>query len=107
MDIKIGRKRSMELVEQPAKLRSQPKVQPELVLGWIALVLLGLNMGGCNILPKADLPEVEAESARQEFRVKGPREIEYEKLLAEKEAQQHEIERLQKLLAEKEAHIRS
>ncbi len=107
MDIKIGRKRSMELVEQPAKLHRQPKVQPEQVLGWIALVLLGLNMGGCNILPKSDLPEVEAESARPESGVKGPREIEYEKLLAEKEAQQHEIERLQKLLAEKEAHIRS
>ena len=50
----------MELVEQPAKLHRQPKVQPEQVLGWIALVLLGLNMGGCNILPKSDLPEVES-----------------------------------------------
>lgn len=107
MDIKIGRKRSMELVGQHGKLHRQPKVQPDQVLCWIALVLLGLNIGGCNILPKADLPEVEAESARPESRVKGPREIEYEKLLAEKEAQQHEIERLQKLLAEKEAHIRS
>jgi uncharacterized protein YgiM (DUF1202 family) len=106
MDIKIGRKRGMELVQQPARLH-RPKVQPEQVLGWIALVLLGLNMGGCNILPKADLPEVEAQSAPPESSVKGPREIEYEKLLAEKEAQQHEIERLQKLLAEKEAHIRS
>ena len=107
MDIKIGRKRSMELVEQPFQLHRQPKVQPEQVLGWAVMVLLGLNMGGCNILPKADLPEVKAESAPPESRVKGPREIEYEKLLAEKEAQRHEIERLQKLLAEKEAHIRS
>jgi hypothetical protein len=97
----------MELVEQPPKLHRQPKVQPEQVLGWVALVLLGLNMGGCNILPKAHLPEVESEGALPEPSVKGPREIEYEKLLAEKEAQQHEIERLQKLLAEKEAHIRS
>jgi hypothetical protein len=107
MDIKIGRKRSMELVEQPSKLHRQSRVQPGQVLGWVALVLLGLNMAGCNILPKADLPEVEAEIAQPESRVKGPREIEYEKLLAEKEAQQHEIERLQKLLAEKEAHIRN
>lgn len=96
----------MELVQQPARLHRQ-KIQPEQVLGWIALVLLGLNMGGCNILPKADLSEVEAQSAPPESSVKGPREIEYEKLLAEKEAQQHEIERLLKLLAEKEAHIRS
>ena len=96
----------MERVEQPSRLHRQ-KVQPGQVLGWVALVLLGLNMGGCNILPKADLSEVEAEIARPESPVKGQREIEYEKLLAEKEAQQHEIERLQKLLAEKEAYIRS
>src|SRR5687768_16948246 len=91
-----GDNEAMELVEQPVKLRRQPKVQPEQLLGWVVLVLLALNMGGCSILPKADLPEVEAEGASPEPRVKGPREIEYEKLLAEKEAQQHEIERLQK-----------
>lgn len=94
-------------LKQSIKLYRTPKIRPEQMLGRLVLVLLGLNMMGCNILPKAHQLEAEAEDTLSESRTEGQREIEYAKLLTEKEAQQHEIERLQKLLAEKDTYIRS
>ncbi|SEK40392.1 SH3 domain-containing protein [Nitrosovibrio tenuis] len=77
--------------------------------GRVIVALLGLSMAGCNILPKeqSPAPEPEISVAILESRVKEQYEIERGKLLAEKEAQQQEIERLQKLLAEKDTYIRS
>lgn len=71
------------------------------------MALLGLSITGCNVLMKLKPPEPEIQVAVPEPCAKEQCEAEREKLLAEKEAQQQEIERLQKLLAEKDAFIRS
>lgn len=94
-------------LKQSNKLYSSSRVQREQMLGRLFLVLLGLNMMGCNVLPKTHQLEAETEGLLSGSHSKGQFEIEYAKLLTEKETQQHEIERLQKLLAEKEAYIRS
>ena len=70
------------------------------------MALLGLNITACSILLKSPSPEIPA--TLLDFCVEELQEIErLQKLLAEKEVQQHEIERLQKLLAENEVQIRS
>lgn len=88
---------------------------PERMAGWAIFMLLGLNMSACTTLPpdRYKAPTMAAvatdtlDDSRMSSRMNEQHEIEYGKLLAEKQAQQHEIERLQKLLAEKEAYIRS
>lgn len=86
-----------------------PQIGARRVLGWIILLVLGLNMIGCSILLKTqpEPPPV----APPESGLKEHQEIErMQKLLmekeAEKEVQQQEIERLQKIVAEKEAQLR-
>ncbi len=69
--------------------------------------LLGLSITGCNALMKLKFPGSETRTAVLEPCAKEQCEAEREKLLAEKEAQQQEIERLQKSLAEKDVLIRS
>src|SRR5688500_6774764 len=88
---------------------------PERMAGWAIFMLLGLNMSACTTLPpdRYKTPTMAAvathtlDDSRISSRMNEQHESEYGKLLAEKQAQQHEIERLQKLLAEKEAYIRS
>lgn len=79
---------------------------PAQTIGSVILLFLGLNMMGCNMLP-GHQQKIETAERPADSNVKQSLEIEYRNLLAEKRAQQQEIERLQKLLAEKEAHIRS
>jgi Bacterial SH3 domain len=69
-----------------------------------ALGLFCLSLAGCNSLPKVPLPETGIQQVEQ--RLSEEHEAERGKWLAEKEAQQQEIERLQKLLAEKDSYIR-
>ncbi|MBA4141611.1 MAG: SH3 domain-containing protein [Nitrosospira sp.] len=75
--------------------------------GWIILLFLGLSIMGCAVSPTLHSPGAETLTSLLEPLVRKPYEMEHKQLLAEKEAQQREIERLQKLLAEKEAQIRS
>jgi hypothetical protein len=80
--------------------RSAPK--------WMIMAFTGLSMIGCNNIPVRSIPpDSEIEVAALESCDKERCEAEREKLLAEKAAQQQEIERLQKLLAEKDALIRN
>lgn len=96
----------MGVSKQSVKLHGRPTLSSEQMVGRAIFMLLGLNMVGCNTLPedhyKASITDTLVDSRMSE-----QHEIEYGKLLAEKQAQQHEIERLQKLLAEKDAYIRS
>jgi len=71
------------------------------------MAFLGLSITGCNILMKPSPPGSEIQVAAPEACDKEQCEAEREKLLAEKAAQQQEIERLQKLLGEKDAFIRN
>lgn len=75
----------------------------------IFLLLLGLNVAGCGIPIKSSNlePELETVVAVPEAWARVQCEIELEKLEAEKDVQQQEIERLQKVLTEKDAQIRS
>lgn len=70
-----------------------------------AFGLFCLSLAGCNALPKVPLPETGIQKVEQPLSEE--HEAERAKWLAEKEAQQQEIERLQKLLAEKDAYIRN
>ncbi len=70
------------------------------------MALLGLSITGCNVLMKLRSPEPETQAVPQPCAMEQC-EAEREKLLAEKEVQHQEIERLQKLVAEKDAFIRS
>ncbi len=98
----------MGLLKQATKLHDHSRVQPEQMLSRIILMLIGVNMMGCSILPKASLSEAENADMLCASCVNEQHEIgRLQKLLVEKEAQQQEIERLQKLVAEKEAQIRS
>jgi hypothetical protein len=105
----------MDASKQSIKLYGRSALPPQRVAGWAIFMLLGLNMVGCNTLPadqyKASALDTVATDtladSHMSSRMNEQHEIEYGKLLAEKQAQQHEIERLQKLLAEKEAYIRS
>jgi folylpolyglutamate synthase/dihydropteroate synthase len=74
----------------------------------LILLLLGLNIGGCSIPTKTSLPGPGIVVAVPESpRANAQCEIELEKLVAEKDTQHQEIDRLQKLLAEKDAQIRN
>ena len=98
----------------PEKLRisrKSSKVGCKHIASLAMIGFLGLTMTGCEGLLKAPTPPVPPDPAIQssalEHRLKSEHEAERGGWLAEKEAQQQEIERLQKLLAEKETYIRS
>jgi hypothetical protein len=71
------------------------------------MAFTGLSMMGCNIPTRQAPSESGIEMLIPELCDKERCEAEREKLLAEKAAQQQEIERLQKLLTEKDALIRN
>ena len=96
----------MGLLIRSDMLYSLLKARARQILYWAIVALLGLNITACSILLKSPSPEIPA--TLLDFCVEELQEIErLQKLLAEKEVQQHEIERLQKLLAENEVQIRS
>jgi hypothetical protein len=74
---------------------------------WAIMAFTGLSMMGCNIPTRQAPSESGIEMLIPELCDKERCEAEREKLLAEKAAQQQEIERLQKLLTEKDALIRN
>lgn len=65
-----------------------------------------VGMTGCQVFPKMETSIKEAQGSSV-LPISWYDRTAFEKLLTEKAALQHEIDRLQKLLAEKEAHIRS
>lgn len=105
--MRIGVKPIVESFKQSARPYSCTIAQPEKMLGRVVLVFIGLNMMACNNVPKAHPPVSKATEEFSAPRVKAQHEFECRDLLAETEAQQQEIQRLQKLLAEKEAYIRN
>ena len=99
----------------PEKLRisqKSSKVRCEHIARLAMIGFFSLAMTGCKGLSKAPSPPVPPpdpaiQLSALEHRLKYDHEAERGRWLAEKEAQQQEIERLQKLLAEKETYIRS
>src|SRR5690242_16013208 len=88
-------------------LRNLWQMWPRRASEWAIMVLTGLSMNGCNIPTRPAPPESEIEMLISEPCDEERCEAVREKLLAEKAAQQQEIERLQKLLGEKDALIRN
>jgi uncharacterized protein YgiM (DUF1202 family) len=83
------------------------KIRGGYTSGWAMMAFLGLSITGCNVLVKPAPPGPDMQMIASEACDKEQCEAEREKLLAEKAAQQQEIERLQKLLGEKDAFIRN
>jgi hypothetical protein len=93
----------------PAKLRISQKSSKIWFKHTSCLVMigfLGLTITGCSSPSKAPPPDPGIQLMALEHRLKDEHETERGRWLAEKEAQQQEIERLQKLVAEKETQIR-
>ena len=102
----------MLLPEELRISQKSSKVLCEHIASLAMMGFLGLAITGCKGLSKAPSspvppPDPAIQLSALEHRLKNDHEAERGRWLAEKEAQQQEIERLQKLLAEKETYIRS